>query len=130
VELVVATERTVLADRSRLRQLFENLFRNAVEHGSTSSRTPSDEVVEHAGPNLTVTVGDCDGGFYIADDGRGVPAELRDGLFEPGSSGEGGGLGLGLSIVSRVAQAHGWEVAVTESESGGARFEVTGVEEE
>lgn len=121
-ELVVETERTVQANRSRLRQLFENLFRNAVEHGSTG------DTAEHDGPVLTVTVGDCPGGFYVADNGRGISADLRDGLFEPGSTGQDGGLGLGLSIVHRVADAHGWEVSVTESESGGARFEVTGVE--
>ena len=113
-ELVVETEQTVLANRSRLHQLFENLFRNAVEHG---------------GPGVTVTVGACDGGFYVADDGRGIPAELRGELFEPGSSGGSGGVGLGLSIVRRVAKAHGWTVSVTESAEGGARFEVTGVEE-
>ena len=39
-----------------------------------------------------------------------------------------GGTGFGLAIVERIAEAHGWHVAVGESEAGGVRFEFTGVE--
>jgi len=111
-ELVVETDQTVRADRNRLRQLLENLFRNAVEHGG----------------DVTVTVGGVDGGFSVADAGPGIPEEDRDRVFESGYSTRREGTGLGLSIVAEVAAAHGWRVSVTASESGGARFEVTGVE--
>jgi CheY-like chemotaxis protein len=100
---------TVEADRERLRALLENLFRNAHEH---------------AGPEPTVTVESLpDGGFAVADDGPGVPTEERDSVFEHGYSTSESGTGFGLSIVNTVAQAHGWDVSLTESESGGARFE-------
>jgi signal transduction histidine kinase len=112
--LVVETDRTVEADRGQLRRLLENLLANAVEHG---------------GPEVTVTVGDCEEGFYVADDGPGIDDSVRDELFEAGYSTSPDGTGFGLRIVNQIADGHGWDVSVTDSESGGARFEVTGVEE-
>jgi PAS domain S-box-containing protein len=113
--LVVDTDSVVRADRTRLRQCFENLFRNAVEH---------------AGPNVTVTVGhlEDDRGFFVADDGPGIPESDRDRVFDFGYSTSDDGTGFGLRIVEQVADAHGWDVTVTESERGGARFEFSGVE--
>ena len=132
-DIDVRTEATIEADQSRLRQLLSNLFRNAVEHGSTGSRTASDDAVEHGsaepeGEGLTVTVGRTEDGFFVADDGAGLPAEIRDRLFESGVSNGENNTGLGLAIVERTAEAHGWAVRATDSESGGARFEFTGVE--
>jgi signal transduction histidine kinase len=108
--LVVETDATVRADRQRLRQLFENLFRNAVEHG---------------GSDVTVTVGDLPDGFYVADDGPGMPAESLEGSRPDSVAAE--NAGFGLSIVERVAESHGWEMAVADPGPGtGARFEFTG----
>ncbi|WP_251342197.1 PAS domain-containing sensor histidine kinase [Haloplanus halophilus] len=110
---------TVTADETRLQQLLENLFANSVEHGSTDGRTQS-------GDGVTVTLGPLDGdeGFYVADDGPGIPPERRERVFELGHTDDDDGSGLGLAIVREIADAHGWEVVVTESEAGGARFEV------
>jgi two-component system OmpR family sensor kinase len=119
---------TVRADRTRLRQLFENLFRNSVEHGSTNPRSQAhDDSAEHAGADVTVTVGTLPDGFYVADDGPGIPADRRGDVFDAGYSTAEEGNGFGLRIVDQVVDAHGWSVAVTESAAGGARFEVTGV---
>jgi len=110
---------TCPAEESRLQQLLENVFRNAVDH---------------AGPDVTVRVGrlDDDGsatrGFYVEDDGPGIPEAERERVFEFGRSGDGDGTGFGLSIVEEIAEAHGWTVRATEAESGGARFEVSGIE--
>ncbi|MFC6765732.1 PAS domain S-box protein [Natrinema soli] len=107
---------------------------DAVEHGSTSRSDPdsSEDAVEHGGPTITVTVGTlgeaAGGGFFVADDGPGIPADERDRVFESGYSNADGGTGLGLSIVDRIAEAHGWTVTVTDGDDGGARFELTGVE--
>jgi PAS domain S-box-containing protein len=142
--LVVDTEQSVRADSSRLRQLLENLLQNCVEHGATGGRTahgdgvergstnsrtalPSNEV-DHGGTRTTVTVGDLDDGFYVADDGPGIPADERDRVFESGYSTREGGTGFGLAIVQDVADAHGWRVRIDESDAGGARFEVRGVD--
>jgi len=105
--------RRIQADRGRLRQLFANLFRNAVEHG---------------GSEVTVRVGVTDGGFYVADTGRGIPESNREKIFEAGYSSSENGTGFGLRIVEQVVEAHGWEITVTESEQGGARFEITGID--
>jgi signal transduction histidine kinase len=100
----------VAGDAGHLTQLFENLFRNAVEHG---------------GVDVTVTVGRlADGaGFYVEDDGTGIPSDRQSELFERGVSSDEGGTGLGLSIVATVANAHGWAASATEGSDGGARFE-------
>ena len=112
--LRVETDRTVRADERRLRQVFENLFRNAVEHG---------------GEDVTVTVGSlADGGFYVEDDGPGLPADSREAVFEPGYSTATDGTGFGLNIVREIVQAHGWEIEAREAAGGGARFEITGVD--
>jgi PAS domain S-box-containing protein len=111
--LAIETELTVVADRSRLRQLIENLLRNAIEH---------------AGPDVRVTVGDLPDGFYVADDGPGIPPDERERVMEQGVTTSEDGTGLGLGIVREVAEAHGWSVEVGESDAGGARFAFSGVE--
>jgi signal transduction histidine kinase len=100
---------TIQADPDRLARLFENLFRNAIEHG---------------GPDVTVSVAmlDDEDGFYVADDGPGIPVAEREAVFRDGYSGS-DGTGIGLAVVRQVAEAHGWRVDVTESEAGGAQFE-------
>ncbi len=103
----------VAVDPDRTCEVFENLFRNAVEHG---------------GEDVTVTVGELHDGFYVADDGPGIPAEQREAVFDHGVTTAEGGNGYGLSVVRTIANAHGWDVRVTASETGGARFEFSGVE--
>jgi PAS domain S-box-containing protein len=110
-------DRTVVADEGRLAQLFENLFRNAVEHGSRDEQS-----------GVTITIGSLADGFYVADDGPGIPESEREGVFEAGYSTNENGTGLGLTIVRDVVEAHDWTIEIGESEAGGARFEITGVE--
>ena len=114
-DLRVETEGAVMADRGKLRQMLDNLLRNAVEHG---------------GEDVTVTVSDLsDGdGFRIEDDGKGIPEEERERVLEAGYTTSEEGTGLGMYIAGQVAEAHGWDLTVTEGEEGGAAFEVTGVE--
>jgi len=75
-----------------------------------------------------VTVGDLPDGFYIEDEGPGILADERDDVFDAGYSTTNEGTGFGLSIVKQIADAHGWEIRVTDRPDGGARFEITGVE--
>ncbi len=111
--IVTDIERTIRADEGRLSQVFENLIRNAVEHG---------------GDSVTVQVGELDDGFYLEDDGPGIPMDERDDVFDAGYSTSDKGTGFGLSIVKRVIDAHDWEINLTERSGGGARFEIIGVE--
>ena len=112
--LNVDSSPTVEADPTRLRQLLENLFRNSVEHGQIDDG------------DVTVTVGSLpkDAGFFVADDGVGIPEGERDRVFESGYTTAQDGTGFGLRIVEDVADANGWCVSVTESDAGGARFEI------
>ena len=109
--LNVTTNSIVFADKNRLKQLFENLFANAVEHGGE-----------------TVTVGALEDGFYVSDDGPGIPVDERDQVFKFGHSTSDSGTGFGLNIVKEIVETHDWKISVTEEETGGARFEITGVE--
>jgi PAS domain S-box-containing protein len=122
--LAVETDATVLADAERLQRLFENLIRNAVEHGSASSQPEADarEVIVRVG---TFGTDGPDGarGFFVADDGPGIPPDERERVFEAGYSTSDDGTGFGLDIVRSIASAHGWPVGVTASDHGGARFE-------
>jgi len=195
--LTVTADVTIHADRGRLKTLFENLFRNSVEHGSTGSRPEADDSVEHGSTSnrtgsgdteeseipradseersssgnrpqagdgeavdsaehgstsnrptaaddadhastsgqvtvgstpIDVTVGrlDDERGFYVADTGDGIPPEIRERVFEAAFT-TGGGSGLGLAIVRAAADAHGWSHTLTESATGGARFEFRNV---
>jgi signal transduction histidine kinase len=219
---------TLWADPARLQELFENLFRNSVEHSSTSNRSSTDDTVEHgstcdqnaarsddtvehgstsgrtssddidaravgdadepasddgqvrgiasgdaerydadADPDLdvagyadaadggtsggyspgrsnladrtsrranaadvtaddlTVRVGPLEDrdGFYVEDDGPGIPESERAKVLDRGYTNAQGGTGLGLSIVKSIAEAHDWELRIAESDAGGAQFE-------
>jgi PAS domain S-box-containing protein len=105
---------TICADPDRLRHILENLFANAVDHG---------------GDTVTIRIGETEAdGFYVADDGPGIPDEEREEIFEPGYSMSEDGTGFGLAIVEEIVKAHGWDIEVAESDAGGARFEITDVE--
>ncbi|WP_081927508.1 PAS domain S-box protein [Halobellus rufus] len=106
--LSIETEQTVRADRDQLQQLLSNLLQNAIEHG---------------GPNVTVTIGETDTGFYIADDGTGLPDEGTNKVFESGYTTADDGTGFGLSIVEEIGDRHNWDITAT-NERGGARFEI------
>jgi signal transduction histidine kinase len=112
-ELDVSVSGTIRADPSRLRGLFENLYRNAIKHG---------------GPAVRVRVGELDTGFYVSDTGPGIPEAKRKEIFDTGYSTSEAGTGFGLQIVKQVAEAHGWDINVTEGVDGGARFEFTGTD--
>ena len=120
LELAPELEGTVvLADRSRLIQLFENLFRNAIEHGS--------QRIDGEQNPLTVTVGPLETGFYVADDGSGIDPSTRDRIFSSGFTTSDTGTGMGLSIVARIVEAHDWHLELGEPDVG-TRFEITGVD--
>lgn len=99
---------TVAADRSQLQALLENLFRNAVNHG---------------GADVSVRVGPLETGFYVEDTGVGILPADRENMFDHGYTTGDGGSGIGLTVVSQIAEAHNWSITLTESTEGGARFE-------
>ncbi|WP_267641007.1 PAS domain S-box protein [Haloarchaeobius amylolyticus] len=106
----------VLADGERLRALFENLFRNAMEHAVTDERD-----------GVTVTVQQHPRGFAVADDGPGIDQADVDVVFEQGYTTAADGTGFGLAIVEDIVEAHDWSVCIDEA-ADGARFVFSGVE--
>ncbi|WP_424001302.1 PAS domain-containing protein [Haloarcula salina] len=122
--LVVDTDLTVEANYVRFRQLLENLLQNALDHGRTAS---SDDGA--ADGEVTVTVGALDdgAGFFVADDGPGLADDIRGEAFDLGRSSAEDGTGLGLAIGKQIVEDHGWDIRITESADGGARFEVNDV---
>ncbi|WP_440008384.1 ATP-binding protein [Halomicrococcus sp. SG-WS-1] len=102
-------------DRTYIRHLFQNLFENAVQHG---------------GRDVTVRIGEMEDGFFVADDGVGIPAAKREDVFEVGmtTAASEGGTGLGLAFVQELATVYGWSCRLTEGERGGARFEFRNVD--
>jgi signal transduction histidine kinase len=110
--LSIETDQRINADPSQLQQLFENLFRNAVEH--------TDETV-------TITVGAVANGFFVADTGPGIPPDERDEIFTTGYTTTADGTGLGLAIINEIVRAHGWEITVEDSDQGGTQVTITGV---
>ncbi|WP_158853718.1 response regulator [Halorhabdus sp. CUG00001] len=128
VSIDIAEEFRIRGDPDRVRHVFENLFGNAVEH-ATGERTVSTADESAPPADVTIAIGRIgDRGFYVADDGPGIPEDERTAVFEPGYTTTAEGTGFGLTIVERIADAHDWAVTVTESEDGGARFEFTDVD--
>jgi signal transduction histidine kinase len=120
-DLAVEAVEPVLADERTVEVLLEHLLRNAVQHGTRDEETGPSE--------LTVSVGPVAGGFYVADDGAGIEEGVRDNLLEVGvtTSPAEANTGIGLAIVERAVEAHGWTVEVADTGPGGTRFEITGV---
>jgi signal transduction histidine kinase len=139
----------ISADRSQLRRLLENLFKNAVQHGRADVSIDVSIIAGDDPPTGDEQSGDDPTtiGFAVEDDGPGIPESEREQVFETNYTTHEDGTGYGLSIVAEVADAHGWAVTVAEgsagggerpdgsrssederSESSGARFEFTGVE--
>lgn len=96
------------ADASMLQTAFENLFKNAVGHG---------------GSEVTIRVFPTEEGFIVEDTGSGISPDLREQVMEHGFTTGYGGTGIGLTIVQRIADEHGWCIELGESLEGGARFE-------
>jgi PAS domain S-box-containing protein len=109
---------TIRADGSGIQRVLENLLRNSVDHADGPVKISIDWIES----DETTT------GFYVEDDGPGIPTEIRDSVFDPGVTTREDGTGLGLAIVRQIVLSHGWSIRVTEGESGGARFEISGVD--
>jgi PAS domain S-box-containing protein len=104
----------LLMDPSRMRQVFENLIDNAIQHSERGGRVQiSSSLVEHAGRNWV----EC----RVDDEGSGFAPETLDRVFEPFFTMRDGGTGLGLSIVQRIVEEHSGKVfAANRAEGGGS----------
>lgn len=103
----------VIADQGRLEQVLVNLVQNALDAGGDGTLITI--AVEPCGDTVVLTV---------IDDGPGVPAELKSGLFQPFTSSKSDGLGLGLVISRDIVAEFGGFIKQVEKDSGAA-FQVS-----
>lgn len=103
------------ADPRRVDQALTNLFENARMATAPGSDADAPAAARtHSHVHIDAETTDTTVLLHVCDAGPGVPAEIRDRLFEPFASRSPGGTGLGLAIVARTMAAHGGTVALTE----------------
>jgi signal transduction histidine kinase len=116
------------ADGNQLRQLFTNLFTNAFEALDHKGRLCIDAKLKP----VEVDPDAMDGAYLpptvvvsVADDGPGIPEELRDRIFSPFFTTKARGSGLGLAIVRKIVDAHDGRIDMVVGEHGGTCFRIT-----
>jgi signal transduction histidine kinase len=109
--LAIETDTRLVADLESLSLFLQILFDNALEH---------------VGPAVHVTIGRTGNGFFIADDGDGIDGHPER-VFDAGYTTEAENTGFGLFIARSIAHEHNWHVTVSEAESGGCRFAMSGL---
>jgi PAS domain S-box-containing protein len=92
----------ILCDEQKTYQIFQNLITNAIEHGEAKT---IEVTAERDGTGLLI---------LVANDGRSIPKDHRQKIFDQGFSTKQGG-GLGLSITKKIVEAHGWRIDLVES---------------
>jgi PAS domain S-box-containing protein len=108
-DLVIESNTTIHVSQRQFKGVFENLFRNAIEHTDKS-------------PEVRVGSLSDEDGLYVEDNGQGIDPKNAEAIFEFGHTS--GGTGLGLTLVREVVRLHEGEISVVDSEKGGARFEI------
>jgi nitrogen fixation/metabolism regulation signal transduction histidine kinase len=105
----------IIADAGRLRQMFHNLIKNALEATEQQSE-----------PSLRICTR-CDGQnlqLFFSDNGPGIPEELRLWIFEPYATNKPKGTGLGMAIVKRILDEHNASISVGNNEPNGAKISI------
>jgi len=110
---LMAINSILVCDREQLIQIVLNLVINALHFVADDGRIV---VATHNEADSLV--------MSVADDGPGIPADLRPRVFDPFFTRREGGIGLGLTIVQQIVQVHHGEIWVTESRWGGACFNI------
>jgi signal transduction histidine kinase len=109
----------IQGDEVLLRQVFNNLIRNAAEACAGAGRTPTITIAGRVDPaQRTCRVA-------VEDNGPGIPDGVRERVFHPFFTTRPGGTGLGLAIVQKVMVTHNGRVALGASPAGGARIQLT-----
>jgi PAS domain S-box-containing protein len=114
LELDLSGASEIRGDPELLGHVFENLFRNAVDHNDRPVTVRVGVLAENGERT----------GFYVEDDGCGIDPDSAGQVTDYGYSTAESGTGFGLSIVAEFVDRHGWELTIGDSTDGGARFEI------
>jgi PAS domain S-box-containing protein len=114
LELDLPGASEIRGDPELLGHVFENLFRNAVDHNDRPVTVRVGVLAENGERT----------GFYVEDDGCGIDPDSAGQITDYGYSTAESGTGFGLSIVAEFVDRHGWELTIDDSTDGGARFEI------
>jgi signal transduction histidine kinase len=106
-------EVTVQADAAQLRQILWNLVRNAIQASSAGSEVRVR--VERRGADVVIEV---------SDEGQGIDDATIDQLFDAFFTTRTHGVGMGLAVVRRIVEDHGWRIEVDGGKGRGATFRV------
>jgi PAS domain S-box-containing protein len=108
----------VLAQGSRLRQVFQNLVQNTIKHRAPDRSPRCDVAVEARESDWLITV---------TDNAAGIPEEHRESVFSMFTRADGGepGHGIGLAACRQIVERHGGRIWVEENPDGGSRFAFT-----
>jgi two-component system sensor histidine kinase HydH len=106
----------LLADEDMLIQVILNLVLNALQAVAPGGRI-----------RVAVTSGSRGGLLVVEDDGPGIPAALADQVLKPYVTGREGGHGMGLAIVRRIVEQHGWDIDLDSAEGRGTRVTIRGI---
>lgn len=113
VDLIENESILVYADREQLKQVFNNLIKNAIQ-----------SIPQNQKGTVTVSI-QRDNGFarvQISDNGKGIPEDSRSKLFEPNFTTKSSGMGLGLAITKNIVQNSGGDIWFETVENEGTSF--------
>ncbi|MBI2306635.1 MAG: PAS domain-containing protein [Rhodocyclales bacterium] len=116
VALELSGDARICFDRSHLHQVLWNLLGNALRHSRRQAGSLTLRVHNGRGAGLEL---------HVLDDGAGVPADLREHVFEPFFTTHSRGTGLGLYIARELCEANGARLELLENSPGG-HFRITG----
>ena len=105
----------ISADPAQLRQLLWNLVRNAVQ-----ATAPNSKVTIRVPPPSKRSQA-----IEVSDHGTGIAGDVQDHLFEAFFTTRAHGAGIGLAVVKRIADDHGWQIEVQSEEGVGTTFRIT-----
>ncbi len=104
----------IIADREKLYQVFLNLVENSFESSQDGGYIKFEATIDNDRVVLTIT-----------DNGKGIPEEIKDRIFEPFYTSKSSGTGLGLSICQKIIEQHNGSITLLGSEVGQTKFEIT-----
>jgi PAS domain S-box-containing protein len=122
---------TISGDSMLLRQLFYNLFTNAIEAGDgetqidiTYARLPRQKACRLYGDRVMLGLDETLAEITVTDDGPGLTEEVRERLFAPFYTTKPDGNGLGLAMAWKIVKAHGGDIVAENASDGGTTFAV------